>query len=151
MLDNIKQLLTGLGEFDAEKELQEIVSSHPEKLSDLQRDQMMEGRGVDGEFIRPFYSENPYFKSKESADRYANWKQKITPNPQRPKDVPNLYINGYFHDSLYTKFMGNEFEMESNASFGDNVFNVHKNAQGLNEEKRLLFLNVLLVKTGLEL
>lgn len=159
-LDGLMKLVEDLEKFDAHKELVVILSVNSETIADLQRDQMLEGRGADGEFIRPYYSENPYFKTKESAERYALWKEKITPNPQRPRDVPNLIINGYFHDSLSAKIGDEMFEIETSASFGDDVFRVHKNAQGLNEEKRLLFIEnitlpafgeALLEKTGLVL
>jgi hypothetical protein len=160
-MDNLISLIEKIEAFDAKAELSIIVSDQGEKISDLQRDQMLEGRGVDGEYIRPYYSENPYFKTPEAAKRYAKWKQKITPNPQRPEDVPNLIINGYFHNLIFMRMNGeDEFEIDSEASFSDNVFNVHKNARGLNEEKRLLFAEnitlpefkkVLLEKTNLEL
>lgn len=155
---NLGDLIQALETFDPEKEVATIIEGHTDKLADLQRDQWMEGRGVDGEYIRPFYSENPYFKSPEAAARYAKWKAKITPNPQRPEDVPNLYINGYLHDSLYAEVVGDTFKIDSDVSFSQDAFEVHKNALGLDEEKRLLFAEnitlpefkeVLKEKTGL--
>lgn len=139
MLDGMLDLINNLKNFDEEQAVIVIIEKNEEKIVDLQRDQMMEGRGVDGNFIRPYYSENPYFKTAEAAKKYAKWKAKITPNPQRPEDVPNLYINGYFHSSLFVKIMNDQFEIDTDADFGGDVFDVHKNAQGLNEEKRLLF------------
>jgi len=164
MLDGLKKIIDDLGSFDPQKEYETIIEDNAEIIVDLNRDQMMEGRGVDGEFLRPYYSENPYFKTPESAARYARWKQKITPNPQRPLDVPNLFINGYLHGSLYGKVTGKDtlytqFEVESDVPFAESAFRVHKNALGLNAEKRLLFaeeillpefLNQLKEKTGLQ-
>jgi hypothetical protein len=157
---DLKELIDSIEVFDPEAEVIQIVEENTAKIADMQRDQMLEGRGVDGDFIRPYYSENPYFKTPEAAKRYAKWKQKITPNPQRPEDVPNLTINNFFHNSLSSKVDGDEFEIETDASFGEDVFSVHKNARGLNEEKRLLFAEnitlpkfaqVLKEKTGLEI
>lgn len=159
-ITDIRKLIDDLKGFNAGDVLQEIVENNLELLADLQRDQWMEGRGGDGEFIRPYYSENPYFKTPESAKKYAKWKQIITPNPQRPEDVPNLFINGYLHSSLYTSLRQDVFDITSDVDFAPKVFDVHKNAQGLNEEKRLLFAEnitlpefskVLKEKTGLEL
>lgn len=159
MADTLFEFIDKLKAFSAHDQVLTIVEDHGEMLADLQRHQMLEGRGVDGEFIKPGYSENPYFKTPEAGLRYGRWKQKITPNPQRPVDTPNLIINGFFHKSIYAKFNGDDFEMESDAPFGEEVFAVHKNAQGLNEEKRLLFAEnvtvpefrkVLHEKTGLQ-
>lgn len=159
-LDGIKQLIDNLTAFDFGQELTEIVVNYADVLGDLQREQMSEGRGVDGEYIRPFYSEDPYFKTAKAAADYANWKERITPNPKRPKDVPNLLINGYFYSSLKAKVEGDVFEIDSNVSLGEKVLDEHPNAQGLNAEKRLEFAETftlpdikasLLEKTGLEI
>lgn len=160
MLDNLEILLKKLEDFDPKEELIAIVAGKTDTLTELQKDQWMEGMGVDGEFIRPYYSENPYFKTADSAAAYGRWKKKLTPNPQRPDDVPNLYINGFLHSSMHAEIIGDMFDMESDASFATDVFSVHKNAKGLNEEKRLLFAEsvtlpmfskVLQSKTGLVL
>lgn len=160
MLDDFENRIASLGAFDFGQELETIVEQNTDEIVDLQRKQMLEGRGADGEYIRPFYSENPYFKSAAAAQRYAEWKQRIAPNPLRPLDVPNLFITGLFHDSLRAKVNGELFEIETDASFGQNVFDMHKNAQGLDEDSRLEFAEtitlpaiqeVLLAKTGLKI
>lgn len=150
MLDNLLHIINGLQALDTEKEIITIVDHNKERLTELQKEQMLEGRGIDGEYIRPFYSENPYFKSRESADRYAKWKQKVTPNPKRPLDVPNLIVTGtLLHDKLMAKVMGNVFEIEPTNAKGKEIFNEHPNAQGLDEEKRLDFaVNITLPQFG---
>lgn len=157
---SLKQLIDDLDKFDSHQVLLEIVEKNQEVIVDLQSEQWLEGRGVDGDFIRPFYSENPYFKTRDAATRYARWKAKITPNPERPFDVPNLYINGYLHGSLFVRFSGDEFEPDSTVSFADDAFSVHANAKGLNAKTRLQFAEqitlpqfaaALLEKTGLVL
>lgn len=159
-LDNFKSLIDNLQAFDFGQEMVKIVEDNTDTIADLQRDQMLEGRGVDGEYIRPFYSEDPWFKKPGAAERYARWKQEITPNPQRPLDVPNLIVTGVFHDSLTAGVSGDEFEINTSASFGEDVFTEHPTAQGLDEEKRLLFAETitlpsisesLLEKTGLKI
>lgn len=159
-LDAFRDLINKIQVFDFGQELEKIVEDHADDITDLQREQMLEGRGVDGDYIRPFYSENPWFKKPGAAQRYAQWKQKITPNPQRPLDVPNLTVTGVFHDSLSAKVTSGFFEVDSGVAFGQDVFAVHKNAQGLDEEKRLLFAETytlpeikeaLLEKMGLQI
>lgn len=69
-------------------------------LLELQRDQMYAGLNAKGQYITPYYSQDPWFKSKESAARYAAWKARLNQRrpapylPPRPEDVPNLIING---------------------------------------------------------
>lgn len=138
-LTNLENIINGLKKFNAHDEILHIVEENKEKLSALQRDQMLKGRGIDGEYIRPFYSENPYFKKPGSALKYAQWKQKITPNSERPLDVPNLTINNRFHDSIFTKISGDVFSMESDDSNADHIISVHKNAIGLDADSRLKF------------
>jgi hypothetical protein len=159
-LDGLKELMDNLQAFDFGQEMEEIVADNPDKLTELQREQMLKGRGVDGEYIRPFYSENPYFKRPGAAARYAAWKQRITPNSERPEDVPNLTINDTFHNSLSAVVEGRTFDFDTSVDFGEKVFDVHKNAKGLDEDSRLEFAETitlpeikdrLLAKTGLEI
>lgn len=159
-LDDFKNRIDRLSAFDFGQELQTIVEDNTDEIVELQRQQMLEGRGVDGEYIRPFYSENPFFKKPGAAERYALWKQKITPNANRPLDVPNLFVDGTFHDSLFATVGQGSFEVDTSASFGDSVFDVHKNAQGLDEDSRMEFAEkitmpaiteALLTKTGLQI
>lgn len=159
-LEGMKSFIDKLTAFDFGKELETIVEEYADVLGDLQREQMSEGRGVDGQYIRPFYSEDPYFKTPGAAERYALWKEKITPNPKRPKDVPNLLINGYFYGSLKAKVSGQVFTIDSGVELGEKIFEEHKNAQGLNAEKRLEFAETFTLpnitlslreKTGLEI
>lgn len=157
-LDNFKNTIDKLRAFDFGQEMTKIVEDNEDKIEDLQREQMLEGRGVDGDYIHPFYSENPWFKKPGAALRYAQWKQKITPNPKRPLDVPNLFVDGTFHKSLFVEVNAPMFEVKTDASFGDDVFAVHQNAQGLDEDSRMQFAEEvtlpeikesLLEKTGL--
>lgn len=101
----------------------------------IQKEQMMEGKNIFGENIRPLYSENPYFKKPGAAQRYAEWKAKITPNAKRDKDAPNLFINGKFHSSVKSVFGDNEIKVFSDSSLGSKVLSVHKDVLGLNPEK----------------
>ena len=70
----------------------------------FQHQQLFNGKQSNGENIRPYYSEDlkpqGYFRSKDSAERYAAWKQVGVVRGNRDPDAPNLYINGKFHDEL---------------------------------------------------
>lgn len=90
--------------------LQVALADEQEKIMTLQREQLLEGKDNDGNDMRPYYSEDlqpeGWFKSKDSAMRYALWKQTGISYPvqvQRNPDAPNLYINGRFHSELGVK------------------------------------------------
>ena len=90
--------------------LQVALADDREKIMDLQREQLLEGKDNDGNDLRPFYSEDlqpeGWFKSKDSALRYAMWKQTGISYPvqvQRNPDAPNLYITGKFHSEIGVK------------------------------------------------
>lgn len=109
LLNRVTDVLNGLqgGEIPRLAVLQSEAD-----ILDLQREQMAEGKGVDGEDLRPYYSEDlrqrgGWFLSGESAARYAAWKQDIG-NPYeaggRNPDAPNLYINGKFYSEIGVQF-----------------------------------------------
>lgn len=87
------------------------VIRHPEDIMELQKQQLFSGLASNGQDIRPYYSEDlkpsGYFKSAESAKRYAAWKESGVTYPyaaNRNPDAPNLYINGRFHSELGVEF-----------------------------------------------
>lgn len=91
--------------------IRDTLVKHGPEILDLQREQLFEGLSSSGEDIRPYYSEDlkpgGYFRSTESAKRYAQWKETGINYPytaQRNPDAPNLYINGKFHDELGVQF-----------------------------------------------
>ena len=91
--------------------LQVALMDEREKIIASQREQLLEGKDSDGNDMRPYYSEDlqpqGWFKSKESAMRYAMWKKTGISYPvqvQRNDDAPNLYIDGKFHSELEVRF-----------------------------------------------
>lgn len=75
-------------------------------LGILNKQQLLAGRRSDGQEITPGYLEDPYFKTRAQAQAYSDWKDRITPNPLRRPGVPNLFINGYYHDSRHITILG---------------------------------------------
>lgn len=65
----------------------------------LNQQQLYAGRLSDGSPVSPSYLDDPYFHSREAAQRYSDWKDEITPSDERPRGVPNLFINGRFYES----------------------------------------------------
>ena len=109
LLDRAKAVQQGLqsGEYmrEALRPREQLIMSH-------QYQQLFDGKASNGEDIHPFYSEDikprGYFRSKESAERYSQWKLTGIPYPYRGNrnpDAPNLYITGKFHEELGVKFL----------------------------------------------
>lgn len=103
--------------------MREVLQRHEQDIVEQQRIQLLEGKTSDGSDIHPFYSEDVkptgYFRTKESAARYAAWKQTLSYpyQVQRKPDSPNLYITGVFHNDL-----GVEFNAESVAIIPDTAY-----------------------------
>jgi hypothetical protein len=115
----------------------EAIQENDEKILSLNRQQLFDGKKSDGSDLSPTYLNDPYFKTREAAQRYSDWKDKITPNSKRKKGVPNLFINGYFHNSIEVdidkkglSFSSNELGIDIVPKFGGDIF-------GLNSESRV--------------
>lgn len=87
------------------------VLPYGDRIVELQKEQLAEGKAASGEDLRPYYSEDikpsGYFKSTATAANYAAWKQTIN-NPYeagaRNPDAPNLFITGKFYDEIGVEF-----------------------------------------------
>lgn len=102
----------------------------------------MEGKGRDGTDLSPTYLEDPYFKTKEAAQRYSDWKDKITPNPIRKSGVPNLYINGFYHNSIGLTITSTSLNFVSKSYMGSDIERKFgERIHGLNTEKRIIYVS----------
>jgi len=101
-------------------------------IADLNRGQLLAGEGADNNNLMR-YIDDPFFKSKEQALAYQRWKEKISPNGEKPKDVMDFYINGYFHKSIYTKINDDYFSLRSDVDFAKDIIKKEKDALGLNK------------------
>jgi hypothetical protein len=80
--------------------LDQTVDNTKDKYLELNKEQLLEGKNRFGQHLAPTYFNDPYFKSPESAKRYSDWKDRITPNDLRPSGVPNLFITGVYHSTI---------------------------------------------------
>ena len=87
-----------------------VLRNHEEDIMEQQHIQLLEGKGSDGEDLRPYYTEDlqphGYFKSQQSASNYMAWKETLNYpySVERNSDAPNLYINGRFYSEMEVKF-----------------------------------------------
>lgn len=86
--------------------IRDVVIDHEDDIMERQLEQLFTGKTATGEDIRPYYSEDlqplGWFKDKDSAQRYADWKRSLSypVQAQRNPDAPNLFIDGTFHSEL---------------------------------------------------
>ena len=112
-----------------------ILAANAGALADLNRKQLMQGKGRDGKPLAPKYSEDPWFKTPQAAANYAGWKHKLY--PQTPYDVPNLIITGVYHASISVQASTDSLTYDASASFAGAIAGKYNNnALGLNEDSK---------------
>ena len=105
----------------------EVLQRHEQDIIEYQRIQLLEGRDSDGQDIRPYYSEDVkphgYFHSRESAGRYAAWKEGLSYpfSVSRNGDAPNLYINGRFYDEMEVRFETDSMMIAPSTGYAANI------------------------------
>lgn len=107
-----------------------------EEILNLNRNQMYQGLGFDGNPLSPKYSEDPFFKTVESAMRYAEWKQRITPHPKRDIDTPNLFITGVYHGMLKMSVNERTYKIAGTDKNAADIERKFKTAAGLTDESK---------------
>lgn len=124
LLNNARQLQADLSGGSI---IRDVLEPHGNEIVDLQRTQLLAGKGSDGQDIHPFYTEDlkpkGYFRTRESAQRYAGWKQTISypKSVQRNPDAPNLYITGVFHNDLNVAFNPDTVAIVPDTAYAANI------------------------------
>lgn len=111
------------------------------------REQLYDGKKSDGQDLSPTYLEDPYFKTKEAAQRYSDWKDKITPNSKRKKTVPNLYINGAYYRSRSVQVTGDTIVYTATFKGAEMENKYGKEINGLGGEYKEVFIEETLSPT----
>lgn len=124
-----------------EKEVSVIIDNTKEQILIKNKQQLMEGIKGDGSEITPSYLNDPYFKTKEAAQRYSNWKDKITPNSKRKSGTPNLYINGFYHNTIEINVRGEKIITENKTTIGKKIEQKYGDTlYGLNETNNQAYI-----------
>lgn len=97
------------------------IDQTKEDLLEKNKEQLYDGKLRTEEDLSPSYLEDPYFKSAAAAQRYSDWKDRITPNSKRNKGIPNLFINGTFYDSLSISVSKDSISMDSSFSEASDI------------------------------
>lgn len=108
------------------------------KIVDLNKAQLYDGKDVSGNDIRPFYSQDSFFKTQAQAQGYIKWKQKITPNSSRNPDAPNLFINGFHYSMIGLLRKGRDvfIGVKSSNQITSSIESKYKNIYGLSPDSQ---------------
>jgi hypothetical protein len=104
------------------------------EIDNLIREQLLLGTDGNGDSL-PRYVDDPFFKSLEHAKAYQKWKEKVSPNPAKDKEVMDLYINGTFHNTIkFLDVVEDGILVDADFTiFGDDLRRYSTNLIGINE------------------
>ena len=110
--------------------VREVLQEHKEDIMQEQHIQLLEGKGSDGDDLRPYYTEDlkpqGHFKSVQSASAYMVWKESLNYPYQVTRgnsNAPNLYINGRFYNEMEIKFDTEAMAVEPRTPYAAEIMN----------------------------
>lgn len=134
IIANIEAITEKWRSVNLEREAIAIAQNNTDEIADLNRQQLLAGKDSTGQSL-PLYTEDTFFKTKEAATRYMNWKRHISPNKDKPADVMDFFISGYTHKGIFATIAGSEITLKNNTLFANSIQNKTKGlAWGLNSE-----------------
>ena len=115
-----------------------VLFQNEAKIVDLNKSQLYDGKDILENDIKPFYSQDPFFKTQAQAQGYIKWKQKITPNSRRNPDAPNLFINGFHYSMIGLLKKGKDIVIgvKSLNKITSSIDSKYKNIYGLNDKNQ---------------
>ena len=104
-----------------------VLRNHADDIMEQQHIQLMEGKGSDGNDLRPYYTEDVqpsgYFKTVASARNYMAWKETLNYpySVTRNSNAPNLYINGRFYSEMEVRFEAETLGIYPTSGFASEI------------------------------
>lgn len=104
-----------------------VLRNHADDIMEQQHIQLMEGKGSDGNDLRPYYTEDVqpsgYFKTVASARNYMAWKETLNYpySVTRNSNAPNLYINGRFYSEMEVRFEADTLGIYPTSGFASEI------------------------------
>ena len=148
-LNGFEKLINDLTDFDFGKELENIIETNKEAVTNLMATQMAEGRDITGNVRLDIY-----------ADSTVAYKNRKGVGLGSVTDRVTFYMTGELYQSLFTSVTGRMFEVKSPLETYEKMLRrVRREFYGLSEEKRREFGEeitlpsiraILLAKTGLK-
>ena len=104
-----------------------VLRNHADDIMEQQHIQLMEGKGSDGNDLRPYYTEDVqpsgYFKTVASARNYMAWKETLNYpySVTRNSNAPNLYINERFYSEMEVRFEADTLGIYPTSGFASEI------------------------------
>lgn len=134
-MGTVANLMRRFQDLDIAKQAGDALMLTKDTILELQKDQLLTGKGNDGQDLSPGYLEDPYFKTPAEALAYLAWKQKITPDPRRNPNAPNLFINGFLHSKFRVEADQDGYHVDNDsADYADINAKYHGAQAGLSPE-----------------
>lgn len=106
------------------KTVNDSVYANSQVVLELNKTQLLSGRDTDGKLFSPGYTSDPFFKTPEAAQKYAEWKAKWQSvhdslieqkglYPTKPANIPNLIITGLFQDNMFVNVSNDTYTIDS--------------------------------------
>lgn len=140
----IRGLYNKIQTVDTNKVVQETMEQTTDEILTYNLNQLIDGKTSTGEDITPSYLDDPYFKTREAAQRYSDWKDRISPASKRKKGTPNLFINGYYHSTRRVSIVDGKVVWTSSYKGAGDIERKFKNIDGLNKDSRSEFIPLIL-------
>lgn len=150
-MGTILSLKQKFDDLNTDKICEEVMTANLQDLNDINLEQMYDGKTNEGKDITPSYLDDPYwYENGEkrggfgAALAYSAWKDRITPNPRRSQDTPNLFINGFYYRSRLLSIADGKINFNSNWSEGNSIDDKYQNINGLGGIYKIDFVNTFL-------
>ena len=121
--------------------IENYAKKNTELFLKLQKQQLWDGKTIENKEIHPLHTENSFFKTREDAEKYIEWKESFTKNSKRNRNVPNLFIRGDFYSEIEitSDISGINFYAEGKMS--SKIIHVFKNILGFTDYNLELIKN----------
>lgn len=131
MNDRLAQMTKAAHQLDRQMQdgslVRGVLRNHADDIMEQQHIQLMEGKGSDGNDLRPYYTEDVqpsgYFKTVASARNYMAWKETLNYpySVSRNSNAPNLYINGRFYSEMEVRFEAETLGIYPTSGFASEI------------------------------
>lgn len=135
----------------------EALAAHADDIMQQQHIQLLEGKGSDGNDLRPYYTEDlqpqGYFKSVQTASNYMAWKEGLDYpySATRNRNAPNLYINGRFFSEMQVLFSNDNVAIMPSTSYAAGIMQKYGIQRfGLSQSKWSVVMNEKGVKNEIQ-
>lgn len=153
----INEMLSKVKRFERvfEKTLSQTCRQNKYVLLQLQKEQLLSGLDSHGDRLTPTYSNDTYFLTTESRQRYIDKKVSLESEhesqkrynifPKKSSDTPNLTVTNRFHDSLRCTVTTDTIKITSNWSRAPRIEEKYPTALGINNTSFYYFWEMFLL------